>query len=307
MVDKEKVKDDPLEKENRLDKVERNSISGAISNAEGRLDEITVRPRRGRLLHWLAFVLSLVSLSLPIIWLIKPIWTQSGFDWLWLDLGMSVFFGFEFFTRSGFRWNHSRYVRTHGFEFIAIVPVLVLTHYGVVYEQAWVWLILVARFGRALDRLWGDGFVERNILALVEGFEEEITDRVMLRIMVRIQDDLDRGQFGHGLADALAKNKEPVLQRIRGEHPQHGMGAEIARFVGLEAAVGRAEEHIYDSIVEVLGSAAIDQAIRESVDSAFSVMRHQIAVKSWKKGLGVKPSDEAGGAAIKDHKDSQIN
>jgi len=51
---------------------------------------------------------------------------------------------------------------------------LALVNHGLVLENVWVWIILIARFARVVDRLLGDGFLRRKCLALVEGFEEEI-------------------------------------------------------------------------------------------------------------------------------------
>ncbi len=259
-----------------------------ISYWEIRLQEIASRPRRHPALHWSAFVLSLVSFTLPLFFLIHLSTNPYRVDLFWLDVGLSVFFAFELFTRSGFRWNHTRYLITHAFEFIAIAPALVLVHYGVIYEYTWVWLILVARGARALDRLLGDGFIERNLLAIVEGIEEEITDRVLLRILERVQEDLDRAKFGRALAIAIAKNKEAMLARARKERPIRGIGGGIARVTGLNGALLRTEERVYDSIVSLLGSDEMDRTIRESIDSAFDSMRHEIAVKSWKKRMGVQ-------------------
>jgi hypothetical protein len=153
----------------------------------------------------------------------------------------------------------------------------------------WVWPILVARAVRAIDRLLGDGFIERNVVALIDGFEEEITNCVMLRIISRIQVDLGRGQFGRGVAAALAKNKASLLTQVRAEYPQRGVAAEVVRMVGIEAALSRVEEKVFDSIVEILVSAALDKAIRELLDTQFATLRHNIAVKSWKSRIGLQP------------------
>jgi hypothetical protein len=134
-----------------------------------RLNELTQKPRRHPAIHWAAFVLSLFSLVPLIIWLAKPSEILST-NWYWLDVGFSLFFALEFVTRSGFRWNPSSYARSRFFDFVAIVPALVLVHFSVPYYSVWVWIILAARVIRALDRVLGDGFITRNVLAIGEGF-----------------------------------------------------------------------------------------------------------------------------------------
>jgi hypothetical protein len=257
------------------------------STALTRLEQVAMLPHRNALLHWAAFVLSLLSLVPAIMWAANPQMTVPR-SWLGLDLALSVFFVFEFVTRSGFRWHPRTYVRTRFFDFIAIVPVLLLVYFGAAWETGWIWLILVARAARALDRILGDGFVRRNAFALLEGFEEEITDRVMIRIINRIEGDLGSGKFGQVLADSLVRNKQSVLRRIRSQHPQRGLVAGLARISGLELALDRLEEGTYDSVIEVLASPEVDRAIHESLESTFSVLKTEIGTKTWKQHLGIQ-------------------
>lgn len=258
-----------------------------LSTFATRLEALASRQRRHEALHWAAFVLSLVSLVLLAIWVIG-LRGSVPLGWVVLDIGLCVVFGLEFFTRSGFRWNRARYVFTHFFDFIAMVPALALIHHGFALEGVWAWLIFATRLVRAIDRLLGDGFLRRNAFALAEGFEEDITDRVLLGIMARIQADLDRGHFGQAAAKALARNKATVLQRIRAAHPHEGLGAEIAHLAGLDTALERAEERTYDAISEIMDSTEVDHAIRDLVDSAFSDMRGHMGKKSWKQHLGFR-------------------
>jgi hypothetical protein len=271
--------------------VQRGALPKEPSAVKARIEEIDTLPRRNPVLHWFAFILSLVSLIPPIYWLLDRQLALGG-GWLWPDTALAVFFAFEFFTRSGFRWNPVGYVVSHFFDFVALVPAIVLVHYAVPFLGVWVWIILIARVARVVNRLLGDGFVARNILALLSGLEEEITDRVLIRIMDRIHDDMDRGKVGHTLSEAIDRNKEPVLRRIQAAHPQSGLGAELARLTGLEAALERAEARTLDAIVDVLASPEIDHAIHEAVDSTFSVMREEIRKKAWRKNFGIKPQSE---------------
>ena len=149
-----------------------------------RLEELEALPHRHAFLHWGAFILSLFSLVILSTWVLSS-HGSVPIGWILLDIGLGVLFAVEFFTRSGFRWNRAAYLRTHFFDFVAIIPALVLVNHGFAIEGVWVWIILVARFARVIDRLLGDGFVRRNVLALLEGFLEETTDRVLQRIIMQ--------------------------------------------------------------------------------------------------------------------------
>jgi hypothetical protein len=263
------------------------SLPKGNASVKARIEELESRPRRNPVLHWAAFGLSLVSLILLSAWVFSSKGSVPS-GWVWLDIGLGVVFAVELFTRSGFRWSRIGYLCTHFFDIIAIIPALVLVHHGFIVESVWVWIILVARFARVVDRLLGDGFVRRNIWALVEGFEEEITDRVLQRIIARVQADMDRAHFNHGVAEAFLQNKSAVLQRVRAATPHSGVVPSLAHIVGLDAALERAEERTYDAIVEIIDSEEVDHAIRDVVNSVFSRMNSELGEKSWKQNFGIR-------------------
>ena len=176
-------------------------IAEETATIEERIEELEARPRRNPVLHWTAFGLSLLSLILLSAWVFGSRTTVPS-SWKVFDIGLGVVTAVELFTRSGFKWSRFGYLRTRFFDFIAIIPALALVNHGFVLESAWVWIILIARFTRVIDRLLGDGFLRRNIWALVEGFEEEMTDRVLQRIIIRVQADMDRAHFTHEIAAA---------------------------------------------------------------------------------------------------------
>ena len=254
---------------------------------EARLEELEALPRRNPVLHWIAFILSLISLVLLSVWVFNSHGSVPTV-WVIFDIGLGILAVVEFFTRSGFKWNHGAYLRTHFFDFIAIIPALALVNQGIAVELVWVWIILVARFARAMDRLLGDGFVRRNIWALIEGIEEEITDRVLQRIIGRVQGDMDRANFSHGVAAAFVKNKSAVLQRVRVATPHEGVVPNLAHIVGLDAALERAEESTYDAVVQIIDSEEVDRAVRDVINSVFSRMTSELGEKSWKHKLGIR-------------------
>ena len=252
-----------------------------------RLKELESMPRRHPALHWSAFILSLLSLIILGAWVFSSQGPVPRF-WILADIGLGVVFAVEYVTRSGFRWDRTTYLRTHIFDFVAIVPALAIVNHGFVIQGAWVWLILVARCARVVDRFLGDGFIRRNVWALIEGVEEELTDRVMERIITRIQADMDRANFSKGVSDILVKNKTAILQRVRAATPHEGLVPFLAHLAGLNAFLERAEERTYDAMVEIINSKEVDSAVRELVNSTFSRMRDEIGRQDWKQHLGIK-------------------
>jgi len=253
---------------------------------EERLDELESLPRRNPILHWAAFFLSLFSLIMLATWVFSSRGSVPTV-WVSVDTGLGVILALEFFTRSGFRRDGFIYFRTRFFDFVAIVPALALVHYGLIGEVVWIWIILAARATRMIDRLLGDGFANRNSLALIEGLEEEITDRVLERIVTRVQADMDQADFSHGIAEALARNKDSVLGRIRAATPHDGFVPGLAHMVHLDAALERAEERTFDAVVGIIDSKEVDHAVKDVVSSLFSRMRTELGERTWRKHLGI--------------------
>ncbi len=261
--------------------------SPASSTYLGQLEDLEKKPRRPLSVHWGAFFAALVSFLLLVIWAAGSR-TSVPIAWVWVDTGISAFFIYEFSTRSGFQWNPARYMLTHIFDFIAIIPALLLAYYGVVFEGIWVWIIVAGRLVRTVDRLLGDGFIRRNTLALLEGLEEEITDRVMLRIISRVQADMDRGSFARVIAEVLERNRSLVLGRIHTKHPQSGIPGALVHVTRLDNALERGELMAYNMVVDIMRSPEIDHAVRDAVNSIFATVQTEIGVKNWRKHLGLK-------------------
>jgi voltage-gated potassium channel len=244
-------------------------------------------PKRPRGIHWAAFIMSVVSFILLAIGVFGNRETMPQL-FVWLDSSFCALFAFELFTRSGFRWSKGRYLITHFFDFIALVPALFLMNHGIPAENIWVWLVMVARTARVIDRFWGDGFLHRTFWALAEGFEEEITDRVLENIIARLQSDMDRAEFSYGIAKALEKNKPAVLGRIKKVTPTEGVVPKMAHLVGLDAALERAEEKTYDALIGIVSSQEVDQAVRDVINSAFSRVRNELGHRSWREKIKIR-------------------
>jgi hypothetical protein len=185
-------------------------------------------------------------------------------------------------------------MRARFFDFIAIVPALAVVQHGFVLETAVVWIVLVARFVRVVDRFLGDGFVTRNALALVEGVEEEITDRVLDRIVARVQENVDRASFSHEVAEALSRNRESILERVKAATPREGFVPSVARIVGLDAALERAEERAFDAVVEIVNSEEVDRAVRDAINASFTSLRSELGTRSWRRHLGIQRQPQKG-------------
>lgn len=242
--------------------------------------------RRSRTLHWAAFAGSVVSLALLTVYVLDPAKPLDQ-NLVRLDVALSAAAAAEFFTRSGFRYQPWRYALSRSFDFAAMIPALALVGQSHSYEGVWVWLLFGARLARVLDRWLGDGFVQRHARLLFEAFMEEITDRVTIRLLNRVEATLHEGRFGQAVAEALRRNRADVLAKIRASHPhEHATYRLASKVAGLDEALAEAEARAYDAVIEVAGSHEVDRTLRDMVRESFQNMRDDIRRKEWKERLG---------------------
>jgi hypothetical protein len=111
----------------------------------------------------------------------------------------------------------------------------------------------------------------------------------MIRILDRLDADLSRGKFGEVLGEVLENSKGQVLDEIHAQHPQ-ALKTGLAHVTGVTQALEKGEAQIYESIVKILKSPAVDKTIRNSVNSTFASLCKEISETSWKTNLGFKKS-----------------
>jgi len=242
---------------------------------------------RPRWLHWLSWFASIVSVLLILNTWGGPAWADFQVV-RHLDLWIAIVFALEFFTRSGFRQDKLKYAKWRWFDFLAMIPVIFLIPY-VSFYQWFIWIVLIARIVRMVDRTLGDGFVKRHFLALTQAIEEEISDRVLLNIMSRIETELSSAKFGETAAKAIAVNKNAILERIYAEQlPDTGALSKVANFTGLQGAIEKMEARVFDAIIKVIGSAETDELIKDIVTQSMARARAEIGERSWKGNIGLQ-------------------
>lgn len=240
------------------------------------------RPR-SRALHWLAWAAALFSVAVLALWKWGPTGLVAPAILQWADVGLAVFFAWEFFTRTGWRQSRTAYLKWRWFDFVAIVPFTVL---GPAAVAPVFWIVLVCRTIRLADRSLGDGYVQRNTLLLMGAVEEEISDRILEKMLSRWERELQGAHFGTAMGKALERNREAVLKRIYQEQLQEGTFAKVAHVTGLQATIEKEEARLFAALVEMVGSAEVDEALRDVVASSLRRTREQLGKRDWRSRIG---------------------
>ena len=241
-----------------------------------------VKPR-SRFLHWTAWAAALVSVVLLVLWRWGPPEFYSSTLLQRIDIGLAIFFAIELFTRTGWRQSRTTYLKWRWFDFVALVPVTALGPFAVAPV---IWIVLVCRVVRLVDRTVGDGFVQRNAIVLLGAVEEEISDKVLEKMMTRWERELKDAKFGQTVARALERNREAVLARIYQEQLQEGVFAKIAHITGIQSTIEREEARLFAAMIEMIGSAEVDAAISDVIASSMRRTREQLGSRDWKSRIG---------------------
>jgi hypothetical protein len=86
----------------------------------------------------------------------------------------------------------------------------------------------------------------------------------------------------------MRTNKSAVVGRIQSETRLKGVAGSIAELTGLDKALAKAEEQVYDSAVGIVDSTELDKAVRQVIESAFTTLKADLARKQWKTHLGIR-------------------
>lgn len=239
--------------------------------------------RRAAWLHWTALVAAFLSIVVAIVWK----WGEPGSGVAIIlqsmDVALAVFFCFELFTRTGFREKGVSYLQWRWFDYFAIIPVIAL---GPIVATVAFWPVLICRAIRLADRTFGDLFLQRNALIVVGIVEEEISDRILDKILTRWDAELKRANFGTAMSIALARNQEAVLQRVYAEQLQEGTFAKIAHYTGLQATLEKEERRLFGAVIEMIGSPEVDKAIRDVIGAALARARLSLNEREWRQRVG---------------------
>ncbi|MHB8585144.1 MAG: hypothetical protein ACYDDF_04825 [Thermoplasmatota archaeon] len=256
------------------------------------------RTARSRFVHWMAFGTAILSFALLAGWALEPQPTVP-FGLVAIDVAITLFSLYEFWTRSGLHWHGTRYVGLHFFDFIAMVPGFALVAYGY-HGRIVLWILVAARAARAVDRTLGDGFAERFAISVLDLVESEIVDEVTRNVARHMGEEVARASFARAISAALKTNKEPLLEKLRAEQLPAGALGALGRISGIETMLHHAEERAFDAITDLLGSDEIDKAIRDVIGDTVANLEKRASRPSWRQRIQAaeaQPRDPPAGPA----------
>ncbi len=176
----------------------------------------------GRTLDWILFVLAIISLGL-LLW--QNFFHVSSGELLIIrltDYSVCAIFATEFFLR----WSEDgwtiKYLGRNWYAVLGMIPISA----SIMHPHPWLrGLLILARFGRAIDRVLGEGFTFRLVDRVQSTVINAISGIVTIAMLDRVADVLAKGTYTENIAKALAKDegllRQMVLEKLKSD-PQTG-------------------------------------------------------------------------------------
>ncbi len=177
---------------------------------------------KGGLSDWALFLIacfSIVLLAWPILLKVTP---EQMFWIRVVDSSICALFAIEFFLH----WRQAGwglpYLGRNWYAFLGMIPVA----HPAIIANPWLSLLLVlARLGRAVDRILGSGFVYRLLTRLKDAAIGAVSGAITVAVLNEVADVLVKGTYTRNISQALAENETElramVLEKLRND-PQAG-------------------------------------------------------------------------------------
>ncbi|GAC1372271.1 MAG: hypothetical protein NVS3B3_15460 [Aquirhabdus sp.] len=248
-------------------KLESNTLTSAQQN---------VPLLEGRRLDWILFALAIISLCLLLWQNFFHVNPEELIVIRLTDYTVCVIFATEFF----WRWYQNdwtlRYLGRNWYAVLGMIPISA----SFMHPHPWLrGLLILARFGRAIDRILGEGFTFRLVDRVQSTVVNAISGIVTIAMLDRVADVLAKGTYTENIARALAKDegllRQMVLEKLKSD-PQTGRLSwlpyhdEIAQNV-ISTALRVAESILNDPRTDEL----VADMLRVNLDQLRSAIKEQ--------------------------------
>jgi voltage-gated potassium channel len=177
---------------------------------------------KGRSFDWALFALAIISLGLLLWQNFFHVTREALFVIRLTDYTVCIIFAAEFFLR----WSENgwtfRYLGRNWYAVLGMIPISA----SFMHPHPWLrGILILARFGRAIDRILGEGFTFRLVDRVQSTIVNAVSGIVTIAIIDRVADVLAKGTYTENIARALNKDEGVlrlmVLEKLKSD-PQTG-------------------------------------------------------------------------------------
>lgn len=236
--------------------------------------------RRINPVDWLMLVLAIVSVGL-LAW--ETWWDVTDLQRTWVlrvDLIICAIFAVEFLLRwrvSGWRRD---FVWRNWYEILGMIPVAHPAIRGFRLFRVIRIIVLLARFGRAADRAFGEAITRR----LLSHFTTVIVDTIKRPITVAVLEEvghvLARGHYTRNIARALEENQYELRTMIQEKLRQDPQAGRLSRLPYYDEIVQGVIDSAMRVIEQVLHDPRTDELVADMMRENLEQLRGEIRSRS---------------------------
>jgi hypothetical protein len=207
-----------------------------------------------------------------------------------IDLVIVAIFAVEFLWRMFRAPTKMGYVKSHWYDLLGMVPVSHPLFRSFRLARILRLVVLTSRFVRATNRSFGEAIVERTVGRYKEIIIEEISDRIILRVLDETERVLTAGAYGSSTARALHANRDALMARINDQLKEDRATRWAMHVPGMERVLDAVQERTINSVIATLGSEEVNETIVSVLREIMGDLRREVAKKEWKAGNQPKPA-----------------
>jgi voltage-gated potassium channel len=193
-----------------------------------------------------------------------------------VEYGIIFLFALEFLFGLVRHDHRVAYLVRNWYELLALVP-LTGEARGLPLYGLLVVAVVLARFGRVFDRLYGDEAFFRALAKAKRLVVEWVADAVTLRVLDQTALVLQKGAFTRNLADALEAHgdemEEVVLDKVRSDPSM----ARVKHLPFFDDAVELSSKVTRRVAIEALRDPRLEQMVREVIRANVKQIRDEVA------------------------------
>ena len=249
--------------------------------------------RRRRIGDLVIAALAVLSVGLLIYSAVADLDGRQQRTVFWIDLGICIVFLSEFLAS----WRHAgwqvSYLWRNWYDLISMIPAA----YPALVDSNWTWalwgIVILARVGRAADRLVGErvtaALTSRIVITVVDTFRFPITVAVLAEVAAVLQ----AGRYTENLAAALHENEDEIKAMVRETLKDDPLTGRITWMPFHDRVVDTVSETTMRVIYEVLRDPRTEELISDVLRENILQLRSEIRAHGYGSGRGAAAWTEA--------------
>lgn len=205
-----------------------------------------------------------------------------------VDLLLVALYGSAFAIKYALADNPRGWLKRNAIHALGVlpitVPILVPERFYVVVQV----IIIVLRFGEALDRAFGrqvlQGLFDRYKSMMVE----ELADPLLLRLAIALEEAVVSRDYAAAMGRRLQDRRDLVEAAVARAIAASPKLSRISRFGPVQGFIDETTKEVVDAAHAALTGPELNTLIREAFEDAFAELKTSIRERKWQqKGVGV--------------------